>query len=166
MGTPSLSTWTGLAPADRASLAWRLPVAVGTPVSSRAPRTEPYVRLSRIRLPPRVQTASSCRMRSGACDTRSWRCVQCVLCRSAFPLVPALGSIDSAAAGSPADCSAAGRHFVRRLPSYYGEVRLLGSVHHRLRLLAFPMRTIVLGTHSTPMARPETSQLPMRSFCM
>src|SRR6266542_3324669 len=29
-------------------------VAVGTRVSSRAPRTEPYVRLSRIRLPPRV----------------------------------------------------------------------------------------------------------------
>src|SRR6516225_8638767 len=30
------------------------PVAVGTCVSSRAPRTEPYVRLSRIRLPPWV----------------------------------------------------------------------------------------------------------------
>src|SRR6478672_8738943 len=30
------------------------PVAVGRRVSSRAPRTEPYVRLSRIRLPPRV----------------------------------------------------------------------------------------------------------------
>src|ERR1700716_3320951 len=30
------------------------PVAVGTRVSSRAPRTEPYGRLSRIRLPPRV----------------------------------------------------------------------------------------------------------------
>src|SRR5437870_2611271 len=29
-------------------------VAVGTRVSSRAPRTEPYGRLSRIRLPPRV----------------------------------------------------------------------------------------------------------------
>src|ERR1041384_6340515 len=29
-------------------------VAVGTQVSSCAPRTEPYVRLSRIRLPPRV----------------------------------------------------------------------------------------------------------------
>src|ERR1700747_2732828 len=30
------------------------PVAVGTCVSSHAPRTEPYVRLSRIRLPPWV----------------------------------------------------------------------------------------------------------------
>src|SRR4030095_2097196 len=31
--------------------------------------------------------------------------------------------------------------FVRRLPSYYDGVRLLTVVHHRLRLLAFPMRT-------------------------
>ena len=30
---------------------------------------------------------------------------------------------------------------VRRLHSYYGRARLLASVHHRLRLLAFPMRT-------------------------
>src|SRR5213076_45244 len=149
---------------DRTSL--RLAhVAVGTCVSSHAPRTEPYVRLSRIRLPPRVQTASSCRMRSGACDTLIRLCARHVLCWLAFPLVPALRSIDSAAADSAADCSAAGRHIVRRLPSYYGEVRLLVPVHHRLRLLVFPMRTIVLGTHSTPMARPEISQLPMRSLC-
>ena len=31
--------------------------------------------------------------------------------------------------------------FIRRLPSYYGTVRLLATVHHRLRLIAFPMRT-------------------------
>ena len=31
--------------------------------------------------------------------------------------------------------------FVRRLHSYYAGVRLLLPVHHRLRLLAFPMRT-------------------------
>src|SRR5437667_7517592 len=153
-------TWAGLAPADRASFAWRLLVAVGTCVSSHAPRTEPYVRLSRIRLPPRVQTASSCRMRSGASDTLIRLCARHVLCWLTFPLVPALRSIDSAAADSAADCSAAGRHIVRRLPSYYGEVRLLVPVHHRLRLLVFPLRTIVLGTHSTPMPRPEISQLP------
>src|SRR6476661_3380548 len=36
-------------------MTWRLrSVAVGTRVSSRAPRTEPYGRLSRIRLPPCV----------------------------------------------------------------------------------------------------------------
>jgi len=56
--------------------------------------------------------------------------------------------------------------FVRRLHCYYGGVRLLGSVHHRLRLLAFPMRTAVLDTaHATATARPETSQVPMRSLC-
>src|ERR1700730_4294227 len=32
-------------------------------------------------------------------------------------------------------------HFVRRLRCYYGLVRLPASVHHRLWLLAFPMRT-------------------------
>src|SRR5213076_3459534 len=157
-------TWAGLSPAGSHQLCLAH-VAVGTCVSSHAPRTEPYVRLSRIRLPPRVQTASSCRMRSGACDTLIRLCARHVLCWLAFPLVPALRSIDSAAADSAADCSAAGRHVVRRLPSYYGEVRLLVPVHHRLRLLVFPMRTIVLGTHSTPMARPEISQLPMRSCC-
>src|SRR2546422_11747289 len=56
----------------------------------------------------------------------------CVLCWLAFPLATALGST-----GSAADRSA----FVRRLHSYYGGVRLPAPVHHRLRLLAFPMRT-------------------------
>src|SRR6266545_5179057 len=31
---------------------------------------------------------------------------------------------------------------VRRLHSYYGVARLLVPVHHRLRLLTFPMRTV------------------------
>ena len=47
--------------------------------------------------------------------------------------------------------------FVRRLPSYYGRVRLLGSVHHRLRLLAFPMRA---GNGRTVPVKPETRDLP------
>jgi hypothetical protein len=38
-------------------------VAAGMRVTSR-PRTDPYVQLSRIRLPPRVSTATICRMRS------------------------------------------------------------------------------------------------------
>src|SRR5215831_10082594 len=46
------------------------------------------------------------RMRSSACDTLTRLCVRHVLCWSAFPLVPALGSADSAAVGSAADCSA------------------------------------------------------------
>ena len=50
------------------------------------------------------------------------------------------------------------------LPSaHYDEVRLLVSVHHRLRLLTFPMRTVLLTQHLT--ARYEISQVPMRSLC-
>src|SRR6185369_9614846 len=38
--------------------------------------------------------------------------------------------------------------FVRRLPYYYGGVRLLTPVHHWLRLLAFPMRAAVSSRRS------------------
>ena len=55
-------------------------------------------------------------------------------------MAPALRSTDTAAT-APADAAAAGfLRFVRRLHRYYGEVRLLASVHHRLRFLTFPMR--------------------------
>src|SRR5262245_2775261 len=61
-----------------------------------------------------------------------------------FPLAPALRSTDSATT-APADASAVGfPRFVRRLHCYYDEVRLLVSVHHRLWLLTFPMRTVPL----------------------
>src|SRR5262249_28996476 len=54
-------------------------------------------------------------------------------------------------------CSARFR-FVRRLHRYYGGVRLLVPVHHRLRLLAFPMRTVVLDTaHETTTVGHEIS---------
>src|SRR5215813_6728189 len=140
-------------------------VAVGTRVSSRAPRTEPYVRLSRIRLPPRVCDGESGRIRSSAFVTRAWLWVQYVLCWCVFPLAPALRSTDSAAL-APADASAVGfLRFVRRLHCYYDEVRLLVSVHHRLRLLAFPMRTAVHTRHATTAARHEISQVPVRSLC-
>src|SRR6516225_12141029 len=48
------------------------------------------------------------RMRSSACDTLSRLCVRRVLCWSAFPSVPALGSTGSAACGSPAGRAAGG----------------------------------------------------------
>src|SRR2546423_12110253 len=47
------------------------------------------------------QSLATFRMRSSACDTFARLCVRYVLCWSAFPLVPALRSTDSAA-----DCSA------------------------------------------------------------
>ena len=61
-----------------------------------ATRTDPYVRLSRIRLPPRVSTAERCRMRANTSDTLVWLRVQHVLYWPAFPLVPALCSTNSA----------------------------------------------------------------------
>ena len=55
------SDWTpllaGLSPAEMAA-------------SLAAP--DPYVRLSRIRLLPRVCDGTSCRIRASACDTRTW----------------------------------------------------------------------------------------------
>src|SRR5712672_2538783 len=90
---------------------------------------------------------AACRTRSSACDTLARSCARRVLCWPAFPLVSVLGSPGS-------------RHgslrFVRRLLGYYDGVRLLGLVHHRLRLLVFPMRTC--GVH--PQAEPETSRFP------
>src|SRR5262245_9387836 len=52
--------------------------------------------------------------------------------------------------------------FVRRLQCYYGDVRLPAFVRHRLRLLTFPMRTLVQGS---TLAKRGTSQLPVRSLC-
>ena len=66
---PAISTHSGIfsapAPASAAH------VAVGTYVSSHAPRPDPYVRLSRIRLLPRVDDGTSGRMCSSAFDTRT-----------------------------------------------------------------------------------------------
>ena len=50
---------------------------------------------------------ATCRMRSSACATLIRFCARHVLCWSAFPLVPALGSTGSAAL-APADASAVG----------------------------------------------------------
>src|SRR6202171_1471507 len=51
--------------------------------------------------------------------------------------------------------------FVRRLPSYYGGVRLLMIVHHRLWLLAFPMRTRA-GRATYLLANHEISRFPYK----
>jgi hypothetical protein len=50
--------------------------------------------------------------------------------------------------------------FVRRLHRYYNGIRLLGSVHRRLRLLVFPTRTD--GVH--PPAKPEASRFPCKEL--
>ena len=75
---------------------------------------------------------AACRMRSSA-----WATTFPVLCpvRAVLIRIP-LGSRPSLL---PLRRRQAG--FVRRLHRYYGGIRLLMIVHHRLRLLAFPMRT-------------------------
>src|SRR5258708_5912291 len=50
--------------------------------------------------------------------------------------------------------------FVRRLHSYYGGVRLLTIVHHRLRLLAFPTRTS--AARMLALADHEISRFPSK----
>jgi len=73
--------------------------------------------------------ATASRMRACARDTASRLCVRTVLCSPAFSLAPPLRSTGSAAAEA---C------FVRSLPCYFGQVRLLHRAHHRLRPPAFP----------------------------
>ena len=98
-------------------------------------------------------TAARCRMRANT------------LCHAYPALSPArawLARIPLGPCPSLHQLRCGSLRFVRRLPSYYGRVRLLGSVHHRLRLLTFPMRA---GNGNAVPVRPETSQLPMRSLC-
>ena len=107
------------------------------------------------------------RIRSSACDTLSRLCVRRVLCWPAFPLVPALGSTGSAALGPAADRSAGGRSalfagFTATMAwSDFSCPYIIGY-----GILAFPMRTAVLSERiTTPAARYESSQVPIRSLC-
>src|SRR6187200_2287521 len=81
------------------------------------------------------------RMRSSACGTRSpaLSLVRALLAR--IPLGPRPSLHRLRCVRFPCrSCHRWSFRFVRRLRCYYGGVRLLGSVHHRLRLLTFPMR--------------------------
>ena len=93
---------------------------------------------------------AACRTRSSACDTLSRSCARRVLCWPTFPLVSVLGST-----GSAADRSALFVGFAATTTE-----SLLGLMHHRLRLLVFPMRTC--GIH--PQAKPETSRFPCKEL--
>src|SRR5271157_2069936 len=90
---------------------------------------------------------AACRTRSSACDTLSRSCgpARALLSRVSLGPRPWLHQLRDGSL-----------RFVHRLHSYYDGVRLLGSVHHRLRLLVFPMRTCGIP----PQAKPETSRFP------
>src|SRR6266850_5888015 len=92
---------------------------------------------------------AACRTRSSACDTLTRSCARRVLCWSAFPLVPVLGST-----GSATDRSALFVGF----PATTTESDFSGPCINRLRLLVFPMRTG--GVH--PPAKPEISRFPCK----
>ena len=86
---------------------------------------------------------ATCRMPSNACDTLSRSCARRVLCWSAFPLVPALGSTDSAA-----------------------DVRLVRRLHATMAVSDFP-RPCIIGFGSSPsrcgpgrIAAGQTRDLP------
>src|SRR3954471_18826352 len=84
---------------------------------------------------------ATCRMRSSACDMLARLCVRYVLCWSTFPLVPALRSTGSAAFRFAADRSGAGGSTLFAGFTATMARSDFGFVHHRLRLLTFPMRT-------------------------
>ena len=100
------------------------------------------------------------RMRSSACDTRSPALspVRALLARIPLGPRPSLHRLRCFRLRRRSLCTGLFR-FVRRLPSYYGEVRLLGSVHHRLRLLTFPTRT---AAGLLPRGRPRDLSVPVR----
>src|SRR5665811_455949 len=91
------------------------------------------------------------RMRFSACDAVPRYCARPVLCWLTFPLGPRpwLHQLRSRLPG-----------LVRRLHSYYGRVRLLMIVHHRLRLLAFPTRTS--AARMLALADHEISRFPSK----
>jgi len=90
------------------------------------------------------------RTRSSACDTRARHCVRFVLCWFAFPR-PRPWLTGSAAVLLPA-------LFVG-FPATLARSDFLGSVHHRLRLLAFPMRPVVLS------GQTQDLPVPIRRAC-
>ena len=105
------------------------------------------------------------RMRSSACDTLTRLCVRHVLCWSAFPLVPALGSTGSAALAPPqiAPQQAASALFAGFTAT------MAGSDFSCPCIIGYGSSPSRCGppysAHATSAARPETSQVPMRSLC-
>jgi hypothetical protein len=105
---------------------------------------DPYSQLSRIRFPPRVLTVKSYGL-TYACQRHHARPAQSPV--RGVPVRIPLGPC-------PSLHRLRRRYrirvcFVRRLHSYYDRARLPAPVHHRLRLLAFPMRTVRLTQHLT-----------------
>src|ERR1700732_1959201 len=124
---------------------------------------DPYMRLALNRLLPRVRThhqihddthaAIACDMLNPAqCPEHA------LMARIRLGLGPSLHQLRSGSL-----------RLVRRLHSYYGLVRLPTPVHHRLRLLAFPMRIAVreseLSTDGQTWDIPGSDAIHLRVMC-
>src|SRR3954453_20841309 len=92
---------------------------------------------------------AACRTRSSACDTLfpGLRPARALLARVPLGSRPSLHRLRRRSPG-----------LFRWLSRYYGGVRPLGVVPHRLSLLVFPMRT----RGSPPLAKPEISRFPRK----
>jgi hypothetical protein len=121
-----------------------------------APRTDPYVRLSRIRLLPRVSDDEACMCSSPYAAQRL-----CHACPARRPGRALLFRIPRGRGPSLHRLLRGSLRFVRRLQRYYGRVRLPASVHHRLRLLAFPMRTLGPWCHRSDAGPPRFRRDPL-----
>src|SRR4051812_11053167 len=94
---------------------------------------------------------AACRTRPTACDTHFPALCPARALLARVPLGPR-PSLHRLRRRSPG--------LVRWLPRYYGGVRPLGFVHHRLRLLVFPIRTRGIP----PLANPEISRFPCKEL--
>src|ERR1700752_1556069 len=129
------------------------PVAVGTPITGRPPHRS--VRAAFPHMAPTSGHDGNCLPYAVQRLCHAYpvlRPVRALLARGSLSLRPWLHRLRSGSL-----------RLVRRLHSYYGVARLLVPVHHRLRLLAFPMRTVPLTQRLT--ASHEISQVPTRSLC-
>jgi hypothetical protein len=110
--------------------------------------------------PTSVETArgdvlTKFRMRFSACDTVPRYCARP---RALLIHVPPGPSpwFHQLRSGCPA--------FVRRLQNYYGGIRVLTIVHHRLRPLAFPTRTSAARMWRWPTTRSPGSRVDTKMF--
>ena len=125
-----------------------------------APRTDPGVRLSRTGLLSRViplrrsgfERPMQLRSRTGPVQVA--RCPgsvpgACFAVRSPLNQVPSLHPLRRRSLG-----------LVHGLHQYYAPVRLLAPVHHRLRLIAFPMRAVRISACRSVARPPRFRRVP------
>ena len=164
------TTGHAAAPPSPAMNARRFRLRIAEPAS--ACLAPPATGSARARFPACSTPPTSGRCRRRACRHAFQRLsimralahrIQCVLCRSAFPLAsPSL---------APPTLAAGSLRFVRRLPSYYDRVRLLGSVHQSVATAPhLPACRTIVRRHQLdsrlvkPEISPASDAIPLHSM--